>query len=144
MNVERTVRNSTDDDSTVHSTQDHPSVQVHHDHDLSLNLHNKKYIYEPLNDFDSDEDDEGDNKTYQERVWELTNKRKVNSTSMIFSICVRPKFPLHIPLCRMVPMPIVRPTLNGNISKLEAGFFNGYRDIDRVFYISATDSKGNF
>ena len=38
----------------------------------------------------------------------------------------------------------MRPALNGDISKLEADFFNGYRDGDRVFYISATDSKGNF
>ena len=46
MDVERTVRNSTDDDSTVHSIQDRPSVHVHHDHDLSSNLNNKKkYIY---------------------------------------------------------------------------------------------------
>ena len=41
-------------------------------------------------------------------------------------------------------MPIVRPTLKDNITKLEAGFINGYRDGDRVFYISATDSNGNF
>jgi len=146
MDVERTVRNSTDDDdSTMHSTQDRPSVQVHHDQDISSNLHNKKKkkIHEPVNDFDSDEDDEGDNKTYQERVWELTDKRKVNSTSIISSIRVRPKSRLRIPLCRMVPMPIVRPALNGDISKLEADFFNGYRDGDRVFYISATDSKGD-
>jgi hypothetical protein len=77
-------------------------------------------------------------------VWELTNKRKVNSTSIIFLIRVRPKSRLRIPLCRMVPMSIVRPALNGDISKLEASFVNGYRDGDRVFYISATDSKRNF
>jgi hypothetical protein len=44
----------------------------------------------------------------------------------------------------MVPMPIVRPALKGDITKLEADFFNGYCDGDRVFYISATDSKGYF
>jgi hypothetical protein len=44
----------------------------------------------------------------------------------------------------MVPMPIVRPTLKDDITKLEADFFNGYRDGDRVYYLSATDSKGNF
>jgi hypothetical protein len=42
----------------------------------------------------------------------------------------------------MIPMPIVRPTLKSDITKLEADFFNAYCDDNRVFYISATDSKG--
>jgi hypothetical protein len=42
MDVERTVRNCTDDDSTMHSIQDRPSVQVHN---LSSNLNNKKKKY---------------------------------------------------------------------------------------------------
>ena len=41
-------------------------------------------------------------------------------------------------------MPIVRHALKGDNTKLEADFFNGYRDGDRVFYISATDAKGDF
>jgi hypothetical protein len=49
-----------------------------------------------------------------------------------------------LPLCRMVPMLTIRHALKGDITKLEADFFNGYRDGDRVFYLSATDSKGNF
>jgi hypothetical protein len=44
----------------------------------------------------------------------------------------------------MVPMPIVRPTLKSDITKLEADFFNAYCDDNRVFYISVTDSKGFF
>ena len=31
MDVEKTISNSTDDDSTKNSSQDHPSVQVYHD-----------------------------------------------------------------------------------------------------------------
>jgi hypothetical protein len=145
MDLERTTPISTDDDSTMHSTQDRPSVQVHHHHDISSNLHNKtKKIYEPLDDFASDEDNDVDNKIYQEKVWELTNKRKVNSTSTISSIRAGPNARLHVSLCRMVLMLIVRHALKGDITKLEVDFFNGYRDDDRVFYISATDSKGNF
>ena len=50
MDVVRADRNSTDgDDSTMHSTQDRPSVHVHHDHDLSSNLNNKIYIYIYMN-----------------------------------------------------------------------------------------------
>jgi hypothetical protein len=47
MDVERFVPNSTDDDSTNNLTQDRTSVQVHHNHDISLNFHdrkNKNYI----------------------------------------------------------------------------------------------------
>src|SRR5450631_254024 len=106
MDVEKSVPLSTDDDSTKTSTQDRPSKQVLHDQDISSKLHNKnkkkKKLQEPLNDFDSDEDNDGDNKTYQEKVWELTDKRKVNSTSTISSIRAGPKSRLRVPLCRMV------------------------------------------
>jgi hypothetical protein len=34
----------------------------------------RKNLYEPINSFDSDEDNDGDNKTYQEKVWEFTDK----------------------------------------------------------------------
>ena len=44
MDVEKLDPNSTDDDSTKNSTQDHSSVQVHHDQDISSNFHNKKKI----------------------------------------------------------------------------------------------------
>ena len=44
----------------------------------------------------------------------------------------------------MDPMRIVRPTLKGDITKMEADFFNDYCDGDHVFYISATYSKGDF
>jgi len=84
----------------------------------------------PLDDFDSDD---GDNKTYQEKVWELTNKRKVNSTFTIYSIRAGSNGGLYVLLCRMVPMPIVRPALKGDITKLEVDIFNGYRDGDRGF-----------
>jgi hypothetical protein len=146
MDVETTTRISTDDDFTMHSTQDCPSVEIHHHHDISSNIHNffLKKIHEPLDDLDSDEDNDGENNTYQDKVWELTNKQKVNSTSTISSIRAGPNARLRIPLCRMVLIPIVRPALKGDITKLEANFFNGYRDGDRVFYLSATDSKGNF
>ena len=57
----------------------------------------KKKLPEPLNDFDSDEDNDGDNKTYQEKMWELTDKRKVNSTAIIFSIRAGPNSRLFVP-----------------------------------------------
>ena len=77
-------------------------------------------------------------------MWKLTEKRKVNSTTTISSICAGSKSCLFVPLCRMIPTLIVRSAFEGNITKLEADFFNGYRDDIRVFYISAIDSKGDF
>ena len=72
-----------------------------------LQILTRKKNQEHLNDFDSDEDNIGDNKTYQDKVWELTNKRKVNSIVTISSIRVEPKSRLLVFLCRMVPMPSV-------------------------------------
>ena len=51
---------------------------------------------------------------------------------------------LVVPLCHMVPILIVCPALNSDITKLEVDFFNGYYDGDHVFYMSATNSKGDF
>jgi hypothetical protein len=45
MDLEITTPISTDDESTMHSTQDRPSVQVHHHQDISSNLYNKKKKY---------------------------------------------------------------------------------------------------
>jgi hypothetical protein len=42
MDLERTTSLSTDDDFTMHSTQDCSFVQVHNHQDISSNLHNKK------------------------------------------------------------------------------------------------------
>ena len=40
MDVEKTISNFIDDDSTKYSTKDRPSVQIHHDHDISSNFYN--------------------------------------------------------------------------------------------------------
>jgi hypothetical protein len=41
-----------------------------------------------------------------------------------------------IPLCQMIYMPLVRPTLGNDIKKLEAKFTHGYRRGAPVFYVS--------
>jgi hypothetical protein len=48
----------------------------------------------------------------------------------------------HIPLCRMVYMPLVRPTLAIDIKRLEAEFTHGYRPRAPVFYVSICNDKG--
>lgn len=45
MNVEKTIHNSTDDDSTKNSTKDFPFVHVHHDQVITSNLKNNKINY---------------------------------------------------------------------------------------------------
>jgi hypothetical protein len=47
-----------------------------------------------------------------------------------------------IPLCRMVYMLLVRPTLTHDIKRLEAEFTNGYRPGAPVFYVSITNEHG--
>ena len=51
-------------------------------------------------------------------------------------------FRLHIPLCRLIAMPMVRPTLACDITKLEQEFAGGYCDGATVFYISTTNEDG--
>ena len=46
---------------------------------------------------------------------------------------------MRIPLCRLVPMPMVRPTLASDILALEQQFVYGYEDGARVFYVSIAD-----
>ena len=50
-------------------------------------------------------------------------------------------FRLHIPLCRLVAMPMVRPTVACDITKLEQEFAGGYREGAAVFYVSTTNKE---
>ncbi len=47
-----------------------------------------------------------------------------------------------VPLCRMVPMLVVRLALKIDILKMEQAFHMGYREGDKVFYLSLTSWKG--
>jgi hypothetical protein len=69
---------------------------------------------------------------------ELRVLQKVDSIQIIEGMRISPKDAsrFHIPLCRMVYMPLVRPTLAYDIKKLEAEFTHGYRPGAPVFYVS--------
>jgi hypothetical protein len=87
--VEITVSNSTYDDFTKNLTQDHTSVQVHHNHVISSNLHNRKNkkLHKPLHEFDSDEDNDGDNKLIKNKRESLrTNKRSIRLPQILQSV----------------------------------------------------------
>jgi len=49
---------------------------------------------------------------------------------------------MKIPLCRMVPMPMARPTLACNLTLLENQFSGSYEEGARVFYVSMCDEDG--
>jgi hypothetical protein len=68
----------------------------------------------------------------------------VDSIQVIEGMRISPKDALRfdIPLCRMVYMPLVRPTLANDIKKLEAEFIHGYRPGAPVFYVSICNETG--
>ena len=72
---------------------------------------------------------------------ELRRIQKGDSIDIPLELHMKPKdlFRLHIPLCRLVAMPMIRPTLAYDITKLEQEFVGGYRDGAAVFYISTTN-----
>ena len=49
---------------------------------------------------------------------------------------------MKIPLCRLVPMPMVRPTLACDLTLLENQFSGGYEEGARVFYVSISNEDG--
>lgn len=75
---------------------------------------------------------------------DLRFKQKVNSIDCIEDMRILPKAEsrFFIPLCRMIPMPIVRPSLDSDIKRLEAAFTHGYRPGSSAFYVSVCDEKG--
>jgi hypothetical protein len=75
---------------------------------------------------------------------ELRNQQKANSIQCIEGMRLLPKEAsrFDIPLCGMIYMPLVRPTLAQDIKRLEAEFTNGYRPRAAVFYVSTTNENG--
>jgi hypothetical protein len=77
---------------------------------------------------------------------ELREIQKVNSIQYIQRMRISPmeESRFHIPLCRMVYMPLVCPTLTNDIKRLEVEFTHGYRPGSPVFYVSICNDKGEF
>lgn len=75
---------------------------------------------------------------------ELRRLQKVDSVATIASLRMKPErlSRFNIPLCMLVPMPMVRPTLGSDLVKLEQKFAVGYRDGAAVFYVSTTNEAG--
>jgi hypothetical protein len=75
---------------------------------------------------------------------EIRTRQKLNSvatiTSLRFQTISSSRF--SIPLCRMLAMPMVRPTLASDLAKLEQEFVHGYREGASVFYVTTTNEDG--
>ena len=67
----------------------------------------------------------------------------MDSIQVIESMRISPKDAsrFDIPLCRMLYMPLVRPTLATDIKKLETEFTHRYRPGAPVFYVSICNEK---
>jgi hypothetical protein len=89
-------------------------------------------------------DDEQDEALLKLNEDELRELQKVDSIQVIEGMRISPKdaSKFDIPLCRMVYMPLVRPTLATDIKKLEVEFTHGYRPGAPVFYVSICNEKG--
>jgi hypothetical protein len=103
-------------------------------------LQQKFLEHDPM-DVGEDEHDEAILKLNEDELREL---QKVDSIQCIESMRILPKevSRFDIPLCRMVYMPLVRPTLGIDIKRLEAEFTHGYRPGAPVFYVSICNEKG--
>ena len=47
----------------------------------------------------------------------------------------------HIPLCNILAMPMVTPTLPNDLAKLEQEFVHGYREGTSNFYVTIIDGE---
>jgi hypothetical protein len=89
-------------------------------------------------------EDEADEALLKLNEDELCNLQKANSIQCIKGMRLLPKeaSKFDILLCRMIYMPLVRPTLTHDIKRLEAEFTHGYRLGASVFYVSTTNENG--
>ena len=69
---------------------------------------------------------------------------KTNFNFVINRLRIPPlsKSRLSILLCRLEPLPLVRPTLDFDVQLLENEFLNGYRGGDRVLYVFILNNRG--
>ena len=93
---------------------------------------------------DEDEDGLGDRDPYEGDEDDIRTRHKLNSVATISQLRFQPisSSRFNIPLCRMMAMPMVRPTLPSDLAKLEQEFVHGYREGASVFYVTITNEEG--
>ena len=97
-----------------------------------------------IDGLEGDEDILGDDSKFMVDEDEIRTRQKLNSVSTIASLRFQPisSSRFFIPLCRMLAMPMVRPTLASDLVKLEQEFVHGYREGASVFYVTTTNEDG--
>jgi hypothetical protein len=96
-----------------------------------------------------DDDDDDDNSPIIQTVDgasedDIRRSQKMNTVAALAAVRLQPaNISRHmIPLCRLVVMPMVRPTLQCDLVKLEQEFVHGYHEGACVFYVSLTNEQG--
>ncbi len=76
--------------------------------------------------------------------YRIRHNLKKNSFSVVESMRIQPveKSSIRIPLCRLIHMPLVRPTLRSDVTKLMAAFQFGYRTGSATLYVSTANESG--
>ena len=77
--------------------------------------------------------------------YRIRHNLKKNSFSVVEGMRIQPveKSSMRIPLCRLIHMPLVRPTLRSDVTKLMAAFQFGYRAGNSTLYVSTTNESGD-
>ena len=93
---------------------------------------------------EGEEESHGDDSQFLGDEDEIRTRQKLNSVATITSLRFQPIISsrFSIPLCRMLAMPMVRPTLTSDLTKLEQEFVHGYREGASVFYVTTTNEEG--
>ncbi len=76
--------------------------------------------------------------------YRICHNLKKDSFSVVEGMRIHPieKSSMRIPLCRLIHMPLVRPTLRSDVTKLMAAFQFGYRAGSATLYVSTANESG--
>ena len=80
------------------------------------------------------------------KLHDLAIKESVPTASRLEKLKWQPKHKgrLFIPLCRMMPLPVVRPFLKNDVSQLATHFMmDGYMEGNGFFYVALQDNHGH-
>ncbi len=73
--------------------------------------------------------------SFNKRIRIVQNQTKINMGKFLkkYKVTRKCKAQIHVPLCKIIPMPIVKSILKIDILKMELGFHMGYMERDNVF-----------
>ncbi len=79
--------------------------------------------------------------SFNKTIQTMHNQTKINTREILekYKISPKHKADMVVPLCRMVPMLVVKHVFKIDILKMEQAFHMGYREGDKVFYLFLTN-----